>query len=69
MKRPEIYACIIVTPDHIVFLDLSHKVTIRKYGHSLIASDSFSNSLSVSSDAQGGGGVTKTVEIAGQNCR
>ena len=34
----------------------------------LIASHSFSNSLRVSSDAQGGGGATKTVEIAGQNC-
>ena len=67
MKRPEILACIIVPPDHIVLLDLSHNVTIKEIRS--VAAHSFSNSLRILSDAQSGGGATKTVEIAGQNCR
>ena len=60
MKRPEIHVCIIVPPDHIVLLALPHNVTIKEV---------LSSSLRILSDAQSGGGATKTVERANKNCR
>ena len=36
MKRPEIYARIVVPPDHIVLVDLSHNVTIKEIRSFLI---------------------------------